>query len=165
MAVIDNLIRVKPAASCLTLEMQTVSQKNRPFQWLSILSENEKLQIPERARKIAPEMKEMFKNREMKISEQIAKRLQAKREKVEMKEIKEMNIKTKYTNELIELGGVWSIADIDEEIGNIEGGDRDKRIHSALLSQIKLHKVVLNSKGPRYLYQEQVKGKNIRLKS
>ncbi|KAH3804395.1 hypothetical protein DPMN_132680 [Dreissena polymorpha] len=75
MAVLDNLLRAKPSASALTLEITTMCQKNRPSQWIATLPDNEKDEILNGARELAPKVKEQYKETQVKLQQEIEKKL------------------------------------------------------------------------------------------
>ena len=88
MAMLDNLIRLKPAASALTRETLTMCVKNKSFQWLNTLTNEEKESIINGARKIAPEKMQRFKKRPERVENELKEKLQEKQKKVEKKEQK-----------------------------------------------------------------------------
>jgi hypothetical protein len=60
MATLDNLLRIKPASSSLSLEAFVMCSKNKPFQWLATLPDSERQDILDSARKMASKIKVSF---------------------------------------------------------------------------------------------------------
>ena len=58
-----------------------------------------------------------------------------------------------------EVGGVWNIDQIDEKVEELRNHGLNK-VLNALFCQIKFHKEVLHSKGPKELFQKSANRKN-----
>ena len=155
MAVLDNLLKIKPSASNLTLEVIVMCTKNKPLSWLRSLPEDEKNTILDKARQMAPEIKQQFQDRKQVLEEKIKEKLNAKKEKVANKEKKEQNINFKLSREISKYGGPWTEGEVEIKLNQID----EKQRHAAVLTQIKFHKSILKSKGPRELFTESIKGR------
>ena len=60
------------------------------------------------------------------------------------------------TQKLTEIGGLWTC---NEQLANFKDQYSEKIYREALMSQISFRKSVLGSKGPKALFQQQIKGK------
>ena len=111
---------------------------------------------------MAPEMKKTFDERKIQIKRQKLEKLIEKQNKREQKEEKNSVMKVELVNEITEYGGVWqSFEKIDVEIEKMRSnGSGSSKILAALYCQIKFHKEILQSKGPKELFQKTVKNKS-----
>jgi hypothetical protein len=78
----------------------------------------EKDQVLDHARKRAPEIKQTFQERKDQIKKQKLEKLKETQNKRELKETKQRVMKVELVNEISELGGVWSVDEIDAKIKN-----------------------------------------------
>ena len=69
-------------------------------------------------------------------------------------------MKVELVNEISELGGVWFVDEIDVKIENLKQIGSGA-ILNALYCQLKFHKEVLHSKGPKELIKKTVKKRNL----
>jgi hypothetical protein len=69
MATLDNLLRIKPASSSLSLEAFVMCSKNKPFQWLATLPDSERQDILDSVRKMASKIKASFEKRKIQLRE------------------------------------------------------------------------------------------------
>jgi len=156
---LDLLLRMKPAASTLCYESVILWTNNKTSEWLNSLEPEEKDQVLDHARKRAPEIKQKFQERKDKIKKQKLEKLKEKQNKRELKETKQRVMKVELVNEISKLGGVWSVDEIDAKIENLKQTGSGA-ILNALYCQLKFHKEVLHSKGPKELFQKTVKKRN-----
>ena len=83
MAILDNFLKVKPSARPITLATILMWSRNKPSDWLSTQSENDKSEILNRAQKLAPKYLEVFQDRQRQIQAQITQKLEDKKAKKE----------------------------------------------------------------------------------
>ncbi|XP_060585907.1 uncharacterized protein LOC132741695 [Ruditapes philippinarum] len=150
MATLDNLLRIKPASSSLSLEAFVMCSKNKPFQWLATLPDSERQDILDSARKMASKIKASFEKRKIQLREELKQKLEMKQKKVADKEIKDSTKKINLSRDIAQYGGPWTKNEIHEKMASMD----NKQIRNALLTQIKFHKSVLKSKGDKELFQE-----------
>lgn len=155
MAILDNLLKAKPAAKPSTLETVLMWTRNKPSEWLGSLSDNEKHAALDSAQRLAPQYVETIQNRQKEVETQIANKLAEKKAKQEKTEQTKMNNKLSVSREIVKFGAVWDKSQMEQQINTLES----KKLREALLVQIKFHKVVLISKGPKELFQETFKKK------
>jgi len=79
MAILDNLLKIKPSASNLTLEVIVMCTMNKPITWLRNLPEEEKNSILNNARRMAPEINQNFKLRKHLLEEKLTQKLKEKK--------------------------------------------------------------------------------------
>lgn len=77
-AKLDHLLREKPNATTIALEGLVLFSNNKTTQWLNEKSPEDREAIFKRARKIAPEFKDLYKQRRKKLLEDRAKALRDK---------------------------------------------------------------------------------------
>lgn len=77
-AKLDHLLREKPNATTIVLEGLVLFSNNKTTQWLNEKSPEDREAIFKRARKIAPEFKDLYKQRRKKLLEDRAKALRDK---------------------------------------------------------------------------------------
>ena len=153
MAILDNLLRIKPAATPNTIETSLMWFRNRPSIWLDSLPANERDEILNNARTGANALRKKIKERQLKLKEQLQKRYEDKRKEKDKMEEKKIESRMKSTREIQDLGGVWEVNDIPEKL-QMFSNEKQKR--DALWKQIRFHKNVIQAKGPRILFQETV---------
>ena len=107
MAILDNLLKVKPSARPITLETILMWSRNKPSDWLSTQSENDKSEILNRAQKLAPKYLEVFQDRQRQIQAQITQKLEDRKAKKEKTEQTNLNNKISISREISKYGGVW----------------------------------------------------------
>lgn len=174
MAILDNLLRSKPAASATLIETTVLWVNNKPSIWLDKLTLDERDQALNEARKKAPAYRTLLKERQQLLKEQLQKRLERKQHEKAAKEEKLASDKLKLSREIMDMcGGVWRkgeihlhLEKITQEVNNqkkLPAGVKKSLIESqsreALLKQLKFNKVVIGAKGPRSLFQASCKGK------
>ena len=148
---LDLLVRMKPGASAVCLESIVLWSNNKTAAWLDSLGEEERAEALDLARRRAPELKERFQVRKRLIKEQKLRLLKEKQTKKQTKDENQRINKINLTNEITEMGGLWS--DVDTLGTNIANRSSDD-LKKAVYTQIKFHKDVLNSRGPRELFQK-----------
>ncbi|KAK6168725.1 hypothetical protein SNE40_019911 [Patella caerulea] len=79
MAILDNLLRIKPSSSTMSLETILMWTRNKPSVWLETMSENEKDSILKQAMKFGPTYVTNFRERQKTIQKQIEERLAEKK--------------------------------------------------------------------------------------
>ncbi|CAC5416053.1 unnamed protein product [Mytilus coruscus] len=144
MAILDNLLKAKPAAKSSTLETVLMWTRNKPSKWLCNLPVSERHAAFESAQKLAPQYIEIIQNRQKSVETQIANKLAEKSEQTKMTN------KLSVSREIVKFGGVWDKSQMEQQINTLEA----KQLREALLVQIKFHKVVLLSKVSKELFQE-----------
>ena len=106
MAILDNLLKAKPAAKPSTLETVLMWTRNKPSEWLGSLSDNEKHAALDSAQRLAPQYVETIQNRQKEVEIQIANKLAEKKAKQEKTEQTKMNNKLSVSREIVKFGAV-----------------------------------------------------------
>ena len=139
-------VRRCPPASEIAREAKLLWSYNRPSSWLLSLSEKDFNDKMEDARRQAPKIRALFRERERKIEELEAARLQKKREAAKAKEQEKIRDKMQLMTRIEELGGLWrSEAEVVEGLARVKvgRGEGKGRMLDALKSQIRFRKTVL----------------------
>jgi hypothetical protein len=89
------------------------------------------------------------------LQEKLKKKLEEKRAKKEKAEEKEVNARLRLSRAITQYGGPWMAEDVSKQLESLPSKERG----DALVCQIKFHRVVLKSKGPKILFQESHMGK------
>ena len=153
MAILDNLLREKPCLGTTNAETMVMWLNNKPSAWLRNQTPTEQALILADAEKRASEFKAIFKVRQGALKEQMVKKLREQRNQKESKEQKQIKSSIALTRDVQESGGLWSLTELDDKVNDTPQG----KLKSTVLKQIKFHKSVIGAKGPRTLFQEQVK--------
>ena len=148
-AKLDRLLREKPNATTLSLEGIILLSNNKTASWLLNKSSEEKEELFRKARKLAPEFKQMYTSRRQQLLEdraQVLKEKQLALQKLQEKRLKE---KEKITEDIM-VYGLWQT-----EIQITEGlkmlrTNADKL--KALKCQLDFRKKVLEQKGPKEVF-------------
>ena len=118
MAILDNLLKVKPSARPITLETILMWSRNKPSDCLSTQSENDKSEILNRAQMLASKYLEVFQGRQRQIQAQITQKLEDKKAKKEKTEETKLNNKISISREISKYGGVWCKSEIETKFKN-----------------------------------------------
>ena len=106
----------------------------------------------------------MFQDRQRQIQAQITQKLEDKKAKKEKTGGTKLNNNISISREISKYGGVWCKSEIETKLQELNKKvNPSKCVREALLCQIKFHKSVLNSKGPREHFQETFKKKNVQM--
>ncbi|XP_077869048.1 uncharacterized protein LOC144360010 [Saccoglossus kowalevskii] len=147
-AILDLLVRIKPAATTLCYETLIMWSNNKTREWLDNKDPIEKEKLMADARRTAPSYKEKYQRRMKVIQErklEILKKKQAEKERTEQKQYTK---KVQLTNQI---DSVW--ASVDDHLNNMT----EKEQRAAVVLQLNFHKTVLKSKGAKELFQQSFK--------
>lgn len=162
-AVLDLLVRTKPNARVQTIQALTMWCRNDTSQWIESKTEEERNEIFDKARRMAPEMRLLYEERKKNLIDTKERRLKAKQEQKRESEEKSAAKKAECVNNLIKAGEkVWlSESEADEKIKNIEVRNRPQVIEL----QLAFYKNVLGVKCQNSLYYKtkMENGKRVRL--
>lgn len=176
MAILDNLLRSKPAASATFIETTVLWVNNKPSIWLDSLTLEERDRALNEAREKAPAYRKLVKERQQLLKEQLQKRLKCKQQEKAEKEGKAAGYKLQLSREIMDTcGGVWKKDEIHRHLEKIarevniektlterEGKALvESQSREVLLKQLKFNKVVIGAKGARSLFQASCKGKKL----
>lgn len=158
-AQLDVLMRLKPSASTTAYESIIMWTNNKTSTWLNSLSNCEKNSIINDARKSAPEIMELIKERQRSLYEKKLEILRAKQEKRVMQENKMYNQKVKLTNKLTDIGGLWQKRDDIQsyKLKVSQESNKDQLLRDALVAQLQFRRNILSSKGPKIFFNKAVK--------
>ena len=151
-AMLDMLLRNKPAAGTHVFEVIIMWTNNKTPKWLADLDAGKRKTILDTARRSYPEMKQKLKERESSLKKEKLVKLKQRQAKKDDKEKRQHSQRVKLTGKLTELGGVWKSDDI---LTQLEACPSDKAEREALIIQLQFHRDVLKSTGPRALFQQQ----------
>jgi len=152
---IDFLLKTKPAIQPMSLETYVMWLQNKPSSWLATLSQDEKDQTLNAARKAAPNIRKVFADRKEKLVEKRKAQLAARQKKQQDKEQKVTSGKIDISRKIAEFGGPWLKSEVEEKLTEVDPDKQREAIHT----QIKFHQVVLHSTGSKELFQKSYKGK------
>ena len=124
MASLDNRLRQKPGATIQNIETNIMWQSNKASLWLDQLDDNEKAQAMERARKGVHKLHAKIKSRHEVLKVQIREKRLKKQEEKERKEEKQINEKIKLTHDIQNIGGLWTLENIDTQLENISSAEK-----------------------------------------
>ena len=114
---------------------------NKPSAWLKSLPPAEFEHVMEDARRQAPKIKSLFREREQKIAELRATRQREKREQLRAKEENKLRERALLIDKVEELGGLWKNEDqVKEGLAKVKGKGR---LVEALKAQINFRRKVL----------------------
>ena len=150
-AMLDMLLRNKPAAGTHAFEVIIMWTKTKKAKWLADLDAGKRKTILDAARRSYPEMKQKLKERESCLKKEKLEKLKQRQAKKDDKEKRQHAQRVKLTGKLTELGGVWKSDDI---LTQLEACPSDKDKREALITQLQFHRDVLKSTGPRALFQQ-----------
>ena len=156
MAMIDFLLKTKPAVQPLSLETYVMWLQNKPSSWLQSLSVEEKEQTLNAARVAAPSIKATFIKRKDALMEKKKEQLEVRQRKKVDKEEKIATGKLEVSRKITQYGGPWLAGEIDAKLEELNTSEQVNALHI----QLKFHQAVLQSKGQRELFQKTSKGKN-----
>ncbi|KAK3107464.1 hypothetical protein FSP39_015176 [Pinctada imbricata] len=129
---------------------------NKTSNWLSSLSEQEREDILDDARKNAPSMQRSIREKKENLFLEKVKLLKLRGEKKEAQEQKLYTQKVTLTRKLNEIGGLWmNDGDILAQKTHLPS----QAFKEALITQLQFRKSVLHCKGPREKFQQSLKGR------
>ncbi|XP_072049567.1 LOW QUALITY PROTEIN: uncharacterized protein [Amphiura filiformis] len=149
-AVLDVLVRLKPAASCHSFETYILWLHNKPSEWLDRMNRDEKDKLLDMARGRYSSIREQYLKRKETLKQQHKQALKGKQEKKEKQEQRSRINKVAATDGVLEYGGVWTLDSCENAVQKVDSRNRK----AAIYSQLKYHKKVLNSKGNHKLFQK-----------
>ena len=149
-AILDVLVRLKPAASCHSLETYILWCNNKPSEWLETMDAHEKTKLLDMARGRYGAIREQYIKRKEILKQQHRQSLKARQNKKEKQEQRSRISKVAATDGIVQYGGVWTLESFAEKVEEIEPSMRK----SAIYAQLKYHRKVLNSKGHHTLFNK-----------
>ena len=149
-------MRSKPSASTIAYESIIMWSNNKTSTWLASPSPEDHQSILDDARKNAPAMQSQIKLKQQALYTGKLEHLRERQKKKEKQEEKAHATKVKLTQKLTEVGGLWVS---EQQLTDFKTEKSEKMYKVALIAQISFRKSVLNSKGPKELFQQQHKGK------
>jgi len=142
---LDRLVREKPNATTVVL-----FSNNKTAQWLHEKSPEDRVAIFKRARKIAPEFRDLYKQRRKKLLKDRAKVLLRDKQLAVQKALeKKIREKEKLTEEIM-LYGLWQ--NESQVTSALEKLSSTSEILKALKCQLDFHKKVLEQAGPKEVF-------------
>ena len=105
-AKLDRLLREKPNATTLALEGLILFSNNKTAAWLQAKSENDRKELFRKVRKLAPEFRDLYKERRQKLLEDRARVLRDKQLALQQLQEKKFHEKEKLTEEVM-VYGLW----------------------------------------------------------
>ena len=149
-AILDILVRLKPAASSHAYEIYILWLNNKPSEWLDQMDPVEKSALLDKARHRYGSIRAQYLIRKDILKQQHLESLRVKQSKKDKQEQRSIVNKVAATDAIVEFGGVWKL---DEVARKLESLSTQKR-KAALIAQLKYHKKVLNSKGDHRLFNK-----------
>ena len=144
-AKLDRLLREKPNATTLSIEGMILFSNNKTARWLNSKSEEERQQLMQKARTLAPEFRKQYKLRKLNLLQERARILQAKKMELERMREKRLKEKEELTQSIL-LYGLWqSTQDIEKGLSLLKT-KREKV--KALKTQLDFRKKVLEQAHP-----------------
>ncbi len=156
MAILDLILKLKPAASILSVEAIVLWLNNKPSKWLDSLTDEMKNKVLDEARENADSIYAKFKEREQAVKDKKMEVWKQKRDEKMKKEEKARKAKVAASNKICEFGGVWTLKSFKR---NVKKYSVAGKLKAAVLAQLKFHDVVLKSNGRRELFCVTKKGK------
>ncbi|ELT89447.1 hypothetical protein CAPTEDRAFT_212803 [Capitella teleta] len=150
MVVLNNLLRCKPGISAHNLETTLMWWQNKPASYLEDLTKPQREKLHMEARKKIPQMKCAISQHRKVLKEKVEQKLKDKHEKKEKQEVRHINMRLKASREVFSYGGPWASEEVEAKLSALVPAQQRK----ALLCQIRFHRDVLKSAGPRTLFQE-----------
>ena len=148
-AKLDRLLREKPNATTLSLEGLILFSNNKTARWLQEKSHDEREILFGKARKLAPEFRELYKRRRKELLEDRAKVLREKQLVVQRLQEKKFKEKKKLTEEIM-MYGLWqSEGQIKDALTKISSISQKL---AALKCQLDFRKKVLEQRAPREVF-------------
>ena len=144
-AKLDRLLREKPNASTLTLEAMVLFSNNKTAQWLNSKPQAEVKVLLQKARKVAPEFKQLYKDRRKQMLEGRAQLLQAKQHALQAAQEKSLRWKEQLTKEILHYGLWQTHGDVENGLAKLKSKSAKLK---ALKAQINFRKQVLQQKYP-----------------
>ena len=148
-AKLDRLLREKPNATTVALEGLVLFSNNKTAEWLHEKSPEDREAIFKRARKIAPEFRDLYKQRRKKLLEDRAKVLRDKQLAVQKALEKKIREKEKLTEEIM-LYGLWQ--NESQVTSALEKLSSTSEKLKALKCQLDFCKKVLEQAGPKEVF-------------
>jgi len=147
-AKLDRLLWEKPNATTVALEGLVLFSNNKTAEWLHEISPEDREAIFKRARKIAPEFRDLYKQRRKKLLEDRAKVLRDKQLAVQ-KALEKIREKEKLTEEIM-LYGLWqNESQVTTALEKL--GSTSEKL-KALKCQLDFRKKVLELAGPKEVF-------------
>ena len=144
-AKLDRLLREKPNASTLTLEAMVLFSNNKTAQWLNSKPQAEVKVLLQKPRKVAPEFKQLYKERRKQMLEGRAQLLQAKQHALQAAQEKSLRRKEQLTKEILHYGLWQTHGDVKNGLAKLKSKSAKLK---ALKAQINFRKQVLQQKYP-----------------
>ncbi|KAJ8050931.1 hypothetical protein HOLleu_04314 [Holothuria leucospilota] len=154
---LDRLMREKPNASTLALEGLIMWQENKTGKWRDELNEEMRAKYMRIARESMNEQRRLYFERRKAIKEVRAMRWAEKRERAVAKVERERERMVSLSNELKQVGGLWSsVSELEERLSALAD---EKEKCDALKVQLKYWKWVLKAKNKDGILNLSVAGK------
>ena len=151
MAILDGILKTKPAATPATVECLAMCMSNKPSHWLRSLSPEDRQSEMENARKKAPLLKDLIRKRALRHKADMASILKSKEAAIAEKAEKKSQRVIRLTNAISNYGGVWSLESVSTHLERICDL---KEQRNAVLSQLHFHRDVIGSSCAKHLFYE-----------
>ena len=148
-AKLDRFLREKPNATTLSLEGLILFSNNKTSSWLNTKSEEERDELFKKARKLAPEFRELYKQRREKLLEDRAKILRDKQIALQRLREKRFREKEKLAQEIMVYGLWQSEGHIKSSLAKLTTVSEKLK---ALKLQLDFRKKVLEQNGPKEVF-------------
>ena len=148
-AKLDRLLREKPNATTIALEGLVLFSNNKTAQWLNEKSLEDREALFKKARKIAPEFKDLYKQRRRKLLEDRAKVLRDKQLALQKLREKKFREKEKLTEEIM-VYGLWQ--NESQVTSGLEKLSSTSEKLKALKCQLDFRNKVLEQGGPKEVF-------------
>ena len=148
-AKLDRFLREKPNATTLSLEGLILFSNNKTSSWLNTKSEEERDELFKKARKLAPEFRELYKQRREKLLEDRAKILRDKQIALQRLREKRFREKEKLAEEIMVYGLWQSEGHIKSSLAKLTTVSEKLK---ALKLQLDFRKKVLEQNGPKEVF-------------
>ena len=148
-AKLDRLLREKPNATTIALEGLVLFSNNKTAQWLNEKSFEDREALFKKARKIAPEFKDLYKQRRRKLLEDRAKVLRDKQLALQKLREKKFREKEKLTEEIMVYGLWQNESQVTSGLDKLSSTSEKLK---ALKCQLDFRKKVLEQAGPKEVF-------------
>ena len=148
-AKLDRLLREKPNASTIALEGIILFSNNKTAQWLHEKSPQDREAIFKRARKVAPEFKDLYKQRRRQLLEDRSKVLHDKQIALQKLREKKFREKEKLTEEIMTYGLWQSKSQVTSGLEKIRSVSEKLK---ALKTQLDFRRKILEQTGPKEIF-------------
>ena len=148
-AKLDRLLREKPNATTIALEGIILFSNNKTAQWLHEKSPQDREAIFKRARKVAPEFKDLYKQRRRQLLEDRSKVLHDKQLALQKLREKKFREKEKLTEEIMTYGLWQSKSQVTSGLEKIRSVSEKLK---ALKTQLDFRRKVLEQTGPKEIF-------------